>query len=247
MPRQYTPRVECQCLRCGESFTVQFNRAQAGRGKYCSRTCQYPAASGLLDRPCEQCGKIFRPDLYRTKIAGWGRFCSRACATIASRHERVERACPMCGTAFYVLATDDQVCCSRECFMKRLAELHWRGGFRMSAGYRELFIPSHPNASTSGYVREHRYVMSEHIGRPIAPNEHVHHINGNKVDNRIENLQLMTASEHQRLHHGTHGRWARSFDTCVQCGHSSSPHKARGMCNRCYPRTKRSHDTNLPS
>lgn len=49
-------------------------------------------------------------------------------------------------------------------------------------------------------VVEHRYIMEQHLGRKLESYEVVHHINGNHNDNRLENLQVMTWSEHSKLH-----------------------------------------------
>lgn len=72
----------------------------------------------------------------------------------------------------------------------------WKGGVTHSQGYRLILMPEHPNANKNGYVREHIYVMSQHIGRTICKGETVHHKDGNRKNNEISNLELWT-SNHQ--------------------------------------------------
>ena len=52
---------------------------------------------------------------------------------------------------------------------------------------------------------EHRYLMEQHVGRKLNSNELVHHLNENSRDNRIENLTIMSRSEHARLHGKEYG------------------------------------------
>lgn len=66
-------------------------------------------------------------------------------------------------------------------------------------GYVFIYRPGHPLAYESGWVREHRLVVFE-AGIPVPPGTNVHHINGIKSDNRLENLEVLSVAEHARLH-----------------------------------------------
>ena len=74
---------------------------------------------------------------------------------------------------------------------------NWQGGrYLTKAGYVFVSKYGYPGTSGNGYIFEHRYVMSEHLGRTLNKNEIVHHKNGIKDDNRIENLELVTRAKH---------------------------------------------------
>lgn len=73
----------------------------------------------------------------------------------------------------------------------------WKGGRnKLHDGYIDIFCPDHPYARGKKYVKEHRLVMEKHLGRILDPKEYVHHKNGIKDDNRLENLQLISKQPH---------------------------------------------------
>lgn len=77
----------------------------------------------------------------------------------------------------------------------------WRGGKKtIKDGYVLVYCPEHPRA-IGKYVYEHHLVMEEYMGRYLRRGEVVHHIDGDKHNNSINNLMLMTASDHTKLHH----------------------------------------------
>lgn len=84
------------------------------------------------------------------------------------------------------------------------------------AGYVEVRLPGHPHAR-NGRVMEHVVVAEDMLGRSLRPDEHVHHRNGNKRDNTPSNLQVLTASEHAKLHvaertaNPPSERWRKNF------------------------------------
>ena len=85
------------------------------------------------------------------------------------------------------------------------------GWINKTTGYRHMFAPGHPNATVTGSIPEHRLVMSQHLGRPLADHENVHHLNGIRLDNRIENLELWSKSQPPGQRVEDKLAWAKQF------------------------------------
>lgn len=104
--------------------------------------------------------------------------------------------------------------------------------------YLYAVVPEHPNRTNNNYVLLHRVVMENHIGRLLTEDEVVHHLNEDKKDNRIENLEVMTKEEHSR-HHGRTGR-QNSILQCTHChkvfmrfSNRVNDNKTGHYCSRC--------------
>lgn len=132
--------------------------------------------------------------------------------------------CSYCNNVVYRLPRYTRSFCSQKCYRewqktdlgkpwnkgltaksdKRILAGERNGAYRgyqtRSNGYVMLYRPENPDADKKGRVYEHRLVMSEWLDRRLAANEVVHHINGIKDDNRIENLSLETSSTHRKPH-----------------------------------------------
>lgn len=110
-----------------------------------------------------------------------------------------------------------------------------------NTGYVFIWEPAHPLAMRDHYVLEHRKVWFDAHGE-IPTGHHVHHINGDKTDNRLENLEVKAPSDHHRDHVreagqivNQYGAWPLQDGVCSTEG-CTKPVKSRGMCVACYTR-----------
>jgi len=122
-----------------------------------------------------------------------------------SKYSVEERVCQVCGAQFTYRAVPGTkgLYCSRRCsnqatkngrFRHGPDHPNWKGGHVESHGYRQIWVNG---GEKRKLVLEHRHVMEQSLGRPIDQGETVHHRNGDRLDNRIENLELWS-SRHPR-------------------------------------------------
>lgn len=105
--------------------------------------------------------------------------------------------CKNCGK---LLAKHMKVTCSHNCAGKLGRNGRPTKRHRITNGYKEIYHPDHKRKNK--YIREHILVVSKHIGRDVAYPENIHHIDGDKLNNKIGNLYLCkNVSEHTKIHH----------------------------------------------
>ena len=95
-------------------------------------------------------------------------------------------------------------------FMKQIdiinGALFWNIKKIISKGdYLYALVPEHPNSTKNGYVLAHRVIMENHLGRLLNTDEIIHHIDGNKKNNLINNLEIMNYKSHCKHHANKRG------------------------------------------
>ncbi len=195
--------IERTCQQCGKTYQTFFSI----KPSFCSSKCAGAAKKTGEMILCIVCKKEF----YRLPSAPTRTYCSHSCATTA-RNKTDQNPCygrdisgeknPMHGKGFKGEANP------MHGKTKEKAP-RWKGGAKKHVcGYVLIIAPDdHPypayqKASGTKYILEHRHVMEQHLGRYLKPKEVVHHIDGNKTNNDIGNLQLFACqADHMVIGH----------------------------------------------
>lgn len=228
------------CLFCRGPLTKSYQT------RYCGHGCRAAARSAEMaaarpPAPCKICGV----ETGKKHKPGAGVVCSDACLRESRR--RTGDANVAAGKVKPPPMTPER----REAARQRLTGPNapwWKGGKSTNdKGYTIVIAPlDYPFPQSLGptrRIREHRMVMELHLGRALADTEVVHHINGNRADNRIENLELhASAAEHMAEHAETsaanmlkNSEATRSVPaTCKTCGGAYRTNaRSTGECAPC--------------
>lgn len=173
-PQQGKVTRTCQC--CGKEFQLWKYREKTGRGKYCGVECYRKVGPSKvskrgtkIERECEKCGKPFQTWTSHVK-RGWGRFCGQSCSNSTK-----SQAPPWRG------------------------DLPWK---KNSRGYLVIKRQSCPVSSPTGMLLQHRLAYWQAHGESnevlalLKNGAVIHHLNGIKDDNRIENLEMRLKGHH---------------------------------------------------
>jgi len=189
------------CPICNKPAGFKKNRTKK---TFCSYACSAASKKNGAIVFCKICSKTFYTTPSQNQI-----FCSIKCKGLGTEKRKFKTGkylkCPQCHKQVYVCNSTLKLnkhgirFCSKKCRGDAMKERKVSWGFERN-GKIKISNPYIRKQINNIRMSEHRRIMQEYIGRKLERCEHVHHINGNPLDNRIENLKLVSPVEHGKIH-----------------------------------------------
>ena len=218
-----------ECARCGNKIEIYHKNRLEYKNVFCSKECEKEfKKSKDLNATCMNCGKKFHLKPYH-------------------------------------LNKYKTHCCSKECFreykkvymkgegnhqfgLKGSLNSSWRSDERISHyGYKQIRVLNHPFRDSGDFVFEHRLVAEKYLlteensveidgVRYLKEEYHVHHKDKNRLNNNVDNLEVLLITEHMKLH--SKEKENKSELICLNCGDTYKVIKSRELtskfcCNEC--------------
>jgi len=173
-----------------------------------------------MSKYCKKCNKELTKELFRDLSTYYrAKYCSRTCYYEDHKLVMETRTCEACKKPFVVQSSKKKRTCSDACAYS----LNKRIGNRYINAHGYVVVKSHgPFADANGFEYEHRKVMAEHLGRALKRWETVHHKDGNKQNNNLDNLELLDNTVHTSRHQQQAAKIREAIRQCKcpACGYS---------------------------
>lgn len=176
---------QASCRQCLTGFTIKSGTT----GEFCSRACWYVFYDGTTAAVCQSCGKSFDGGKSSMK------YCGNECRFEGLRTAVRNKSCERCNKKLRKDINPKTRFCSKSCSAQgrspigRSSPIGTIGDH--ASGYKTIKVgQAHPGANKNGWMLHHRYVVEQDLDRYLERHERVHHRNGQRDDNRIENLEL---------------------------------------------------------
>lgn len=156
----------------------------------------------------------------------------------------IKKLCEICNNEFKIFHSRIKTAkyCSASCRgfgsgVKRLLKVKKRIS---TQGYYYIKKPNHYRCNKQGYVKIADIILEEKINRKLNKNEIAHHINGDRLDDSPQNLEVMKKGEHDSLTGKERwskwrllSKWSIKHDCCIVCSTTSKKHARLGLCTTC--------------
>jgi hypothetical protein len=142
--------------------------------------------------PCANCGKEFKASVWQRCRIKKGKMicCSKNCLRL-----KISELQSGSNNSFFGKTHTDKV-------IKNIKRANYKTGKSIINGYVVL---NPVRGVRNNPIKEHRYKMERHLGRKLKKDEHIHHKDGNRLNNKLSNLCMLTPSQHTTLHNKLKG------------------------------------------
>lgn len=194
-------------FRLARIKAAAYFRTEEGRKQRKEQAIKIQSSRPVIQKICEFCNQTFSSKCLKEQ-----KYCSKKCKSAYRRKHGLDNItghCAICNNQFSYNKFSGNIFCSSQCRLINKSSSGQKG--HLISGYRVIYKPNHPNCHSRGKIMEHIFVMSEHLARPLRKGENVHHKNGIRHDNRLENLELWHKGQPAGQRVEDKIEWAKKF------------------------------------
>lgn len=207
MDEKELKKIQSENMRLARIKASEYWKSPEGKIRRKELAHQYIQEKGQRKNLCPNCKIEFKYTSFSLK-----KYCSNKCKSAFRRKNKIDNVegnCAICSKLFFYNSYTKNLTCSKKC-LNKIRSTHGGEGHLTPCGYRWI-TREHPNSNNRKRIFEHTYIMSQYLERPLRKGESVHHKNGIRDDNHIENLELWHRGQPSGQRVEDKIKWAKEF------------------------------------